>query len=67
METGPRKAYTVADAAAALGVSEWLIRDLCRTGQLRCVRLRRRIIIPADALDELLAAAENNRPDAGAS
>ena len=67
MEMRPRKAYTVAEAAVALGVSEWLIRDLCRTGQLRCVRLGRRIIIPADALDELLAAAENNHPDAGAS
>ena len=35
METRPRKAYTVAEAEVALGVSEWLIRDLCRTRQLR--------------------------------
>ena len=66
MESRPRKAYTVAEAAA-LGVSEWLVREMCRTGQLRCVRLGRRIVIPANALDELLAAAENNRLDADAS
>ena len=66
METRPWKAYTVAEAAAALGVSEWLVREMCRTGQLRCVRLGRRIVIPADALDELLDAAENHHPAAGA-
>ena len=67
METRPRKAYSVAEAAELLSVSQWSIREACRRGEIRCVRLGRRIIIPADALDELLAAAENNHPDAGAS
>ena len=62
MESRPRKAYTVAEAAA-LGVSGWLVREMCRTGQLRCVRLGRRIVIPADALDELLAASGDQRTD----
>ena len=65
MESTSRKAYSVGEAAVALGVSQWLVREMCRTGQLRCVRLGRRIVIPAGALDELLAAAENNHPDAG--
>ena len=66
MESRSRKAYSVGEAAAALGVSQWMVRELCRTGQLRCVRLGRRIVIPAGALDELLDAAENNHPAAGA-
>ena len=60
METRPRKAYSVAEAAELLSVSQWSIREACRRGEIRCVRLGRRIIIPADALDELLAATENN-------
>ena len=51
-------AYTVAEAAKTLRVSEWLVREACRRCEIRCVRLAQRIIIPADALDRLLAPAE---------
>ena len=53
-----QRAYTVAEAAETLRVSEWLVREACRRGEIRCVRLGQRIIIPADALGRLLAPAE---------
>ena len=53
-----QRAYTVAEAAKALRVSQWLVREACRRGEIRCVRLGQRIIIPAEALDQFLAPAE---------
>ena len=38
-----RYALTVREAAEALGVSEWLIREECRTGRLFSVKVRVRI------------------------
>ena len=46
METTERIAYTVKEAAAALGVSEWMIREEIRTGKIECIRMGSRILIP---------------------
>ena len=54
MET-ERMAFTVAEAAEKLAISPWLVREQCRTGRLRHVRIGQRIVIPAAALAELLA------------
>lgn len=57
-EPGPdpaRLAYSVAESAAALGVSRELMKTLIRTGRVRSVKLGRRRIIPADALAALLS------------
>ena len=56
MEMQPQ-AYSVAEAAEVLRVSAWLVREACRTGQLRSRRLGSRIIIPRSAVDEFLAAS----------
>ncbi len=48
-------AYSASEAAETLGVSERHIRDMVTEGQIRVVRLGRRLLIPADALRELLA------------
>ena len=63
----PRRAYTVAEAAAALGVSTWLVREQCRTGQLRSVRLGARIVIPCSAIDDLLNGENSDHPEATTS
>jgi len=47
----PRLAYSVGEAALALGVSADLVRSLVQRGQLRAVRVGRRIVIPAKELD----------------
>ena len=50
-----QRAYTVAEAAEVLRVSPWLVREACRRGQLRSIRLGVRIIIPGTAIEAFLA------------
>jgi excisionase family DNA binding protein len=47
---GSRLAYSVREAAEALGVSADLVRDLIRRGELRGVRVGRRVLIPSEEL-----------------
>lgn len=54
----PRRTYTVREVAASLGVGTRHVERMCQSGELRHVRLGRRILIPADALDALLTEAE---------
>ena len=58
-----KKAYTVSEAAKALGVSHWLVREAIRRGEIRCARIGKRIIIPAVAIDQLLAAPDDQGAD----
>ncbi len=62
----PKRAYSVAEAAEALGISQWLVREEIRRGQMRCTRIGARIIIPAVVIDEILSAAAL-KEDFGAS
>ena len=58
--TTDRMGYSVAEAARSLGISPWLVREQCRTGRLRHVRIGQRIVIPVDALAELLAQPQKD-------
>jgi excisionase family DNA binding protein len=49
-----RIAYTVPEAAAALGISEDFLRNLIRRDEIPHVRLGRRVLIPVDALRALI-------------
>lgn len=49
-----RLALSVAEAAAALGVSKDAIYDAVRCHELPAIRVRRRILIPLAALEQLL-------------
>jgi len=51
-----KMAFSAKEAADTLGVSERHVRDMVNEGQIRVVRLGRRLLIPAEALRELLAA-----------
>ena len=53
-----RLALSVAEAAAALGVSKDAIYDAVRCHELPAFRIRRRILIPLAALEQLLAQKE---------
>jgi len=46
----------VEEAARALGIGRSLVYDLIRTGRLRSFKIGRRRLIPADAIDEAIAA-----------
>ena len=63
MENPQQRAYTVAEAAELLRVSHWLVREACRRGEIRSVRLGKRIIIPAAALAAFLDPAPESAED----
>jgi excisionase family DNA binding protein len=48
---------TVEEAAAALGISRASGYEAARRGEIPCIRIGRRILVPRIALDRLLAAA----------
>ena len=50
-----RLSLSVSEAAAALGVSKDAIYDAVRCQELPAIRIRRRILIPLSALQQLLA------------
>ncbi|MCO7192296.1 helix-turn-helix domain-containing protein [Pseudonocardia sp. McavD-2-B] len=48
--TPPRVAYTPTEVASRLGLSEWSVRRLIRSGQLRATRVGRRWVVPVAAV-----------------
>ena len=56
--------YSVEDAAPILGVGRTTIFELIAKGQLESVKIGRRRIIPADALQRLLDELRTGRGDA---
>lgn len=54
-----RLAYSVKEAAEALGVSEWKIREAIYQKQIFAVNLGRRLVIPRWALDDLLSKPDS--------
>ncbi|HAS09172.1 MAG TPA: excisionase [Acidimicrobiaceae bacterium] len=49
-----RLTYTVDEAADRLGISRSLAYELVRLGELPCIRLGRRILIPRQAVHDLV-------------
>lgn len=63
--------FSVTEAARVLGISRTTAYECVRTGELRAVRLGRRLVVPKIAITELLAgpaaAVEmTDRPDVSA-
>lgn len=56
-----RKAISVREAAESLSISKSQVHNLIRDGRLRAGRIGRRVIIKAEALDELLDSATDAR------
>lgn len=54
---GDRLTLAVEEAAAALGISRASGYEAARRGEIPCIRIGRRILVPRIALDRLLAAA----------
>lgn len=48
---------TVERAGQLLGISRGLAYDLVRRGEIPAIRLGRRVVVPANAIDELLHPA----------
>ena len=49
-----KKTLSVKEAAEVLGVSRNLVYEAARRGEIRVVRIGRRLVVPADALAALL-------------
>lgn len=56
------RTVSVADAARLLGISRSLAYECVRRGELPSIRLGARIVVPATAIDEILASATNGEP-----
>jgi len=57
---GERKAYNVDEVGKMLGIGRSSAYTAVRTGQIRSIKVGRRIIIPASALDRLLNCPDDN-------
>jgi excisionase family DNA binding protein len=53
-------AYTIAEAAAATGLSRWTFHRLVQAGELRCSKIRGRVLILAGELERLLEKGTKN-------
>lgn len=62
-----RLAYTVKEAATALGVSEWMVREEIRQQRIYSVKMGARLLIPRWALEERLGMATETPPPAATS
>lgn len=51
LDTAPPLTYTVSEAARLLGVSVYLIYNAIKRGELACVKIGRRKLIPAEVLE----------------
>jgi excisionase family DNA binding protein len=63
LQSAAPRTMTVADAAIALGISRSSAYDCVRTGDLPALRLGGRIIVPIQAIDQMLENA-SALPDA---
>jgi excisionase family DNA binding protein len=53
----------VRDAAAALGLSHWTIRQYISDGKIRAVRIGRRVLVEPSELENLVVAARAEAED----
>jgi excisionase family DNA binding protein len=51
-----RATHTVEEAAAILGISRQTAYEGCRRGDIPCVRIGKRMLVPAEALARILSA-----------
>lgn len=49
-----RLAMSVEEAAETLGISRSLAYELARRGELPCLRLGRRLVVPVEALETMV-------------
>jgi excisionase family DNA binding protein len=63
--TAQQRTYSVTDVARIFGVTPSHVWRLCQRGDLPSIRLGGRILIPRDAVDRILAAANTDEARGG--
>jgi excisionase family DNA binding protein len=61
LATVERRAFSIPESAASLGIPQSSLYKLVREGVVPAVKLGRRLVVPRDALDQLLRSGEQNR------
>ena len=56
-----RRTLTIKETAASLGISDWMVYEMVKRGELKTIRVGKRILVPVSALDQFVA--ENQSPD----
>ena len=57
--TAERKTRTIEEAAKALGIGRNQAYEAARKGELPCIRIGRRLLVPLAALERLLAGGKS--------
>ena len=52
-----RRTFTVDEVATILGIGRNTAYEVCRNGEIPTIRVGGRILIPRDAIEDLLASA----------
>ena len=58
--TTPKRTATVEEAARLLGISRTTAYECVHRGEIRSIRIGRRILIPLNVIDELLTPARTS-------
>jgi len=53
----PRLTYSVAEVAQLLGISRGSVYNYIRSGELRCITLGNRIMVPKCVIDDLIESS----------
>ncbi len=61
MERMERRTLSVAEAAQLLGISRAHAYDCVRNGELPSITLGRRVVVPRQAIEDLLARGSSDR------
>ncbi len=59
----PKLTFSVDEAAAAIGISSRLMRTLIARGELRAVRIGRRVLVSSATLEEFVRDHEAGTPE----
>ena len=60
LQPGERRTLTIKETAASLGISDWMVYEMVKRGEIKTIRIGKRILIPISALDQFVA--ENRSP-----
>ena len=55
-----RRTLTIKETAASLGISDWMVYEMVKRGELKTIRVGKRILVPVSALDQFVS--ENQSP-----
>ena len=65
----PRICYSMREAAEAMGISEWLMREECRQKNIHSIKIGGRTLVPVWALEDLASKPKprEDEPEEGES